>query len=224
MKRGGAGSDDPSDGSNPPGGGGDRPEKRSCVGKGKGRARTPPRLPTPPPEMSDGQGAGRSTQNVVREAVAAMMRRVDDLAAKAEQEAKLTADGVYKQVAGALNVSIDFHTEGTKLKMEEVAVIRKRQEDSDRYRNAFDDDIDNQDQSFFVTLVKGPINIQRLLNYNGEVWDAPARLLSDGPEDSCLPVPQERQFSSGSEGECPANVDPEPRDSSPQSGKLREDE
>ena len=89
MKRGSAGSDDRSDGSSPPGGDGDRPEKRSYVDKGKGRAKTPPRLPTPPPEMSDGQGAGRSTYNVVREDLAAMTSSEGSLAVKAEQEAKM---------------------------------------------------------------------------------------------------------------------------------------
>ena len=75
MKRGSAGSDDRSDGSSPPGGDGDRPEKRSYVAKGKGRARTPPprELTHAPPEMSDDQGAGRSTDNVVREAVAGFL-------------------------------------------------------------------------------------------------------------------------------------------------------
>jgi len=76
MKRGSAGSDDPSDGSNPPGRDGDRPEKRSYVGKGKGRAKTPPReLIHAPAEMSDDQGAGRSTYNIVREAVAGFLNK-----------------------------------------------------------------------------------------------------------------------------------------------------
>lgn len=176
MKRGCSGDDDPSDSGRLPGRDSDRPEKRSYTGKGKGRAKTPPRLPSPLPEMSDGQGAGRSTENVVREAVAAMMR-VSEIRVL---EAKIDA---YSAATGALNEAFCAKSLRRKISKEKKKARKKihaqRMAEHNARMRAIND-AEAEYESHVATGVEGPATLPRRACEN-------AGVLND-PEASCVPL------------------------------------